>query len=93
MSSPFARAAQVVIDAQKGPTPHAKIGVQSGPTPAAFVPIMAVGWMLREVCKRDQPTLEDFLGEHYSIMPRTMLRDAIERFPINKRQAYLNGLV
>jgi 3-methyladenine DNA glycosylase AlkD len=52
----------------------------------------AVGWMLREVVKRDQPTLEDFLGEHYSNMPRTMLRYAIERFPINKRQAYLKGL-
>ena len=53
----------------------------------------AVGWMLREVGKRDQPTLEDFLGEHYSNMPRTMLRYAIERFPISKRQAYLKGQV
>ena len=53
----------------------------------------AVGWMLREVGKRDQPTLEDFLGEHYSKMPRTMLRYAIERFPINKRKAFLKGLV
>ena len=49
--------------------------------------------MLREVGKRDQPTLVDFLGEHYSNMPRTMLRYAIERFPINKRQAYLKGLI
>ena len=53
----------------------------------------AVGWMLREVGKRDQPTLVDFLGEHYSNMPRTMLRYAIERFPKNKRQVYLKGLV
>jgi 3-methyladenine DNA glycosylase AlkD len=53
----------------------------------------AVGWMLREVGKRDQPTLENFLGEHYANMPRTMLRYAIERFPINKRQAYLKGQV
>jgi 3-methyladenine DNA glycosylase AlkD len=53
----------------------------------------ATGWMLREVGKRDQPVLEDFLGEHYLNMPRTMLRYAIERFPVNKRQAYLKGLV
>jgi 3-methyladenine DNA glycosylase AlkD len=52
----------------------------------------AVGWMLREVGKRDQPTLVDFLGEHYAQMPRTMLRYAIERFPVNRRQAYLKGL-
>jgi 3-methyladenine DNA glycosylase AlkD len=53
----------------------------------------AVGWMLREVGKRDRSTLEAFLGEHYTQMPRTMLRYAIERFPMNKRQAYLKGLV
>jgi 3-methyladenine DNA glycosylase AlkD len=52
----------------------------------------AVGWMLREVGKRDQPTLEKFLGEHYRQMPRTMLRYAIERFAENTRQAYLKGL-
>jgi 3-methyladenine DNA glycosylase AlkD len=51
----------------------------------------AVGWMLREVGKRDVPALEGFLGEYYQRMPRTMLRYAIERFPINQRKAYLKG--
>jgi 3-methyladenine DNA glycosylase AlkD len=49
----------------------------------------AVGWMLREVGKRDQKLLETFLQEHRRIMPRTMLRYAIERLPERKRQMYL----
>ena len=53
----------------------------------------AVGWMLREVWKRDQPTLERFLKPRCREMPRTMLRYAIERFPEPKRQAYLKGTV
>lgn len=51
----------------------------------------AVGWMLREVGKRDQETLETFLKKHYRTMPRTMLRYSIERFPEKERRAYLKG--
>ncbi len=49
----------------------------------------AVGWMLREVGKRNAMAEETFLKKRYRSMPRTMLRYAIERFPENKRHAYL----
>lgn len=50
----------------------------------------AVGWMLREVGKKNQEVLEIFLSTRHKNMPRTMLRYAIERFPQDKRKFYMN---
>ena len=49
----------------------------------------AVGWMLREVGKRDMPTLESYLNEHARDMHRTTLRYAIEKMDENKRHHYM----
>ncbi|MGA2496685.1 MAG: DNA alkylation repair protein [Tepidisphaeraceae bacterium] len=53
----------------------------------------AVGWMLREVGKRDASVLHGFLGQHCRRMPRTMLRYAIERLPENIRSEYRAGRI
>jgi 3-methyladenine DNA glycosylase AlkD len=53
----------------------------------------AVGWMLREIGKRDGAAERAFLKPQYSKMPRTMLRYAIEKFPEKELQQYLKGEV
>jgi 3-methyladenine DNA glycosylase AlkD len=50
----------------------------------------AVGWMLREMGKKSLLPLKKFLDEYASVMPRTMLRYAIERLPEKERKKYLH---
>lgn len=49
----------------------------------------AVWWMLREVGKKDEKVLLDFLDKYYKTMPRTMLRYAIERLDKEKKEYYM----
>lgn len=49
----------------------------------------AVGWMLREVGKKDRDTLTDFLEAYATRLPRTSLRYAIEHYPEEQRQYFL----
>lgn len=49
----------------------------------------ACGWMLREIGKQNEAILINFLEAYFSLMPRTMLRYAIEKFPEDIRRSYL----
>jgi 3-methyladenine DNA glycosylase AlkD len=49
----------------------------------------AAGWMLREMGQVDEKPLIKFLDSNSSLMPRTMLRYAIEKLPPEQRKAYL----
>ena len=49
----------------------------------------AVGWMLREIGKRDKNVLIKFLNKNYKKMPRTMLRYAIERLDKKRKESYM----
>lgn len=49
----------------------------------------AVGWMLREVGKKDRETLTNFLDRNCTFLPRTALRYAIEHYPEDQRQDFL----
>lgn len=53
----------------------------------------AVGWMLKEVGKRDENVLRTFIKKHHKNMPRTALRTAIEKLPDPERKAFLIGTV
>lgn len=50
----------------------------------------ATGWMLREVGKRDQSVLIEFLEKHCHKMPRTMLRYSMEKLPKELYKLYLH---
>lgn len=50
----------------------------------------ATGWMLREVGKRDEEILKNYLDKHGSLMPKTMLRYAIEKLSESDRKLYLS---
>jgi 3-methyladenine DNA glycosylase AlkD len=49
----------------------------------------AVGWLLREMGKRDPGLLRTFLQEHCTEMPRTALRYSIEKFSESERRKWL----
>lgn len=49
----------------------------------------AVGWMLREIGKRDKEVEKEFLNKYYRFMPRTMLRYSIEKFNPREKEFYM----
>ena len=51
----------------------------------------AVGWLLREAGKRDEQRLKDWISMHGTIMPRTMLRYAVEKFSKEERDRLMKA--
>ena len=51
----------------------------------------AMGLMLREIYKRDENLIKQFLRQNYAQIPRTTLRYAIERMDKRERKKYLKG--
>ena len=49
----------------------------------------ATGWLLREVGKKDERVLCEFLGTHATHMPRTMLRYSIEKLTPEQKKFYM----
>ncbi|MFA5228478.1 MAG: DNA alkylation repair protein [Candidatus Paceibacterota bacterium] len=49
----------------------------------------AVGWMLREIGKRNKEKEKEFLNKYYQFMPRTMLRYSIEKFNPKEKEFYM----
>lgn len=49
----------------------------------------AIGWTLREIGKRDEGVMTDYLERNYARLPRTSLRYAIERLPESERRNWL----
>lgn len=51
----------------------------------------AVGWVLREVGKKDIQVLRNFLNKNIKQMPRTMLRYSIEKFDEVERKKFISS--
>ena len=49
----------------------------------------AIGWMLREMGKKDRDLLLRFLDKYRMVMPRTMLRYSIEKLTEAERKYYM----
>ena len=49
----------------------------------------AMGWMLREMGKRNIDLLYQFLNKYHQVMPRTMLRYSIEKLSDEERRHYM----